>query len=164
MHLGAVIFYYFLRNQAGFSLPLVLLLWLREKDGVYVEECQLPLKDFDPVYTREKGTTAYGTAQFHTSCVHAKQFKMVPEVATMEEECVLNEKKSIFLGYLAREITTQTKESSLIFISVLFWFRPIWFYPFTLEPNGTVPNGRSFSGAKRARIVVPPGTVPTVLV
>ena len=50
-------------------------------------------------------------------------------------------KKSSFLRYLTGKIIKQTKESSFIFISVLFWLRSIWFRPFTLEPNGTFPNG-----------------------
>ena len=50
--------------------------------------------------------------------------------------CTPSQKYS-FLWYLAHKIIKQRKESSLIFISVLFWLRSTWFCPFTLEPNGT---------------------------
>ena len=52
----------------------------------------------DPVYTRENGTVPSGTEQSHASCVNAKWSQMVPEVITLEEECVLNCKNPVFCG------------------------------------------------------------------
>ena len=62
--------------------------------------------------------------------------------------------KSSFLRYSAREIITQTKESSLIFISVLFWV-----LLHLVLPVYTGNKWSSISGAKGAQIAAPNGTV-----
>ena len=81
----------------------------------------------DPVYTRENATVRFGTVPFgiepfHTSIVSTKRFQVVPEVITIEKECVLNHKNPFFLWYLAGKIIKQTKELSFIFISLLAQF------------------------------------------
>ena len=71
--------------------------------------------------------------------------------------------KSSFLWYLVREIKRQTKEPSLIFISVLFV--SVTFGSARLHWNQTkiALNGIVPSEEPRARIAGPNGTVLTVL-
>ena len=81
--------------------------------------------------------------RFHletASCVSAERFQTAPEVIAIKKGCVFNHKIH-FLRYLTSEVTMQTKESSLILISVLPLLRTIWLCTFTLEPNRTVPSG-----------------------